>query len=355
MWHDAGRWAGFVPPGGLVQPGDTFEHPESKRRLYNLIEASGLGAKLLRIEPRAATTEELGRFHTSTYLARLRDQSAAGGGDAGEFTPFGPGSYDIACLAAGGVIEAVDAVLDRRVDNAYALVRPPGHHAEHDRGRGFCLLGNIAVAVMHARAVRGVGRVAVVDWDVHHGNGTQAAFYGDPEVLTVSLHQERAYPLDSGDLSETGEGRGRGYNLNLPLPAGSGDGAYRAAMQRIVLPALYRMRPELIVIACGFDASFLDPLGRMLCHSGTYRELTRSVLLAARELCSGRLLLCHEGGYSPAYVPACGLAVLEELSGQRTAFEDVAGHVASLTGGQALLPHQAAAIDRALPLLAGIR
>ena len=354
MWHDTGHWAGFLPPGGLVQPGNSFENPEPKRRLFNLVEASGLGAELTRIAPRAATAEELARFHTRSYLDRLDASSKATGGDAGEFTPFGTGSYDIACLAAGGVMEAVDAVLAGRVDNAYALVRPPGHHAEPDRGRGFCLLGNIALAVMHARAARNVVRVAVVDWDVHHGNGTQLAFYEEPAVLTISLHQDRAYPLDSGAVTENGAGKGRGYNLNLPLPAGSGDGAYRAAFERIVLPALYRMRPELILVACGFDACFLDPLGRMLCHSGTYREMTRMLMSAADDLCGGRLVLCHEGGYSPEYVPACGLAVIEQLAGVRTAFEDTAGAVAALTAGQELLPHQEAAIDSALPLVAKI-
>jgi acetoin utilization deacetylase AcuC-like enzyme len=355
MWHDAGRRAGFVPPGGLVQPGDSFESPQPKRRLYNLIEASGLGSHLSRVEPRPATLEELARFHQPDYLDRIRALSLAGGGDAGEFTPFGPGSFEIAALAAGGAIAAVDAVLEGRVENAYALVRPPGHHAEPGRGRGFCLIGNIAVAVMHARAARGVRRVAVVDWDVHHGNGTQLAFYADPSVLTISLHQDRAYPLETGLLAETGEGRGRGYNVNVPLPAGSGDGAYRAAMERVVVPALRRMRPELIVVACGFDAAFLDPLGRMLCHSGTFREMTRMLMDVARDLCAGRLVLCHEGGYSPAYVPACGLAVIEQLAGVRTAFEDSAGAVAALTAGQELLPHQEAAIAAAIPLLEGIK
>jgi acetoin utilization deacetylase AcuC-like enzyme len=355
MWHDSGRWAGFVSPGGLVQPGNSFENPEPKRRLYNLVEASGLAACLTRIAPREATFDELTRFHTREYLERLEASSRGAGGDAGEFTPFGHHSYDIACLAAGGVIEAVDAVLAGRVDNAYALVRPPGHHAEADRGRGFCLLGNVALGVMHARAAHDLARVAVVDWDVHHGNGTQAAFYEDPAVLTISLHQDRAYPLDSGAWTENGTGRGLGYNLNVPLPAGCGDGAYRAAFDRVVLPALYRMRPELIVVACGFDACFLDPLGRMLCHSGTFREMTRLLKAAADDLCGGRLMLSHEGGYSPEYVPACGLAVIEELSGVRTAFEDTAGAVAALTAGQDLQPHQSAAIDAVVPLVENLR
>jgi len=355
MWHDAGRWAGFVPPGGFTQPAETFEHPETKRRFYNLLEVTGIAAALTRIAPRPATDEELTRFHERPYLDRLRELSAGFGGDAGEIAPFGRGSYDIALLAAGGVIEAVDAVLDGRVTNAYALVRPPGHHAEPGMGRGFCLLGNIAIAIKHAQGVRGVGRVAVVDWDVHHGNGTQGAFYEDPSVLTVSLHQHRLYPLDSGGIEENGEGKGRGLNINLPLPPGCGDGAYRAAIERVVLPALHRMRPQLIVVACGFDAGALDPLGRMMCHSGTYREMTRMVMAAARDLCNGRIVMVHEGGYSPEYVPACGLAVIEELTGIRTEFDDTAGAVAALMGGQELAPHQEAAITAVISLVEGVR
>lgn len=355
MWHDTGHWVGFVPPGGLFQPGVTFENPDAKRRLYGLVEVSGLGVVLQRIAPRPATRGELERFHLDTYLDRIQAMSRASGGDAGEFTPFGTGSFEIAALAAGGAIEAVAAVLQGRVDNAYVLVRPPGHHAERGRGRGFCLFGNVAVAVMHARAALGVDRVAVVDWDVHHGNGTQDAFYEDPDVLTISVHQDRAYPFDTGMLGENGSGRGRGYNINVPLPAGCGHEAYLAVFDRIVVPALHRFRPELIVVACGLDACFFDPLGRMLCHSGTYREMTRMLLAAAAELCGGRLVLCHEGGYSAEYAPACGLAVIEELAGHRTEFVDVAGAVAASMEGQRLLPHQAAAIDAAVPLVAGVR
>jgi len=355
MWHDTGHWVGFVPPGGLVQPGITFENPTAKQRLYGLVEVSGLGATLQHIAPRPATRAELERFHLGSYLDRIEAMSRANGGDAGEFTPFGTDSFEIAALAAGGAIEAVAAVVEGRVDNAYALVRPPGHHAERGRGRGFCLFGNVALAVMHASAALGVGRVVVVDWDVHHGNGTQDAFYEDPDVLTISVHQDRAYPFDTGTLAENGSGRGRGYNINVPLPAGCGHEAYLAAFDRVVVPALYRMRPELIVVACGLDACFFDPLGRMLCHSGTYREMTRRLLAAAADLSGGRLVLCHEGGYSAEYAPACGLAVLEELAGHRTEFFDAAGAVAAAMEGQRLLPHQGAAIDAAEPLVAGVR
>ena len=277
------------------------------------------------------------------------------GGEAGEFTPFGPGSFDIALLAAGGVIRAVEVVVTGEVANAYALVRPPGHHAEPDRGRGYCIFGNIAVAIMFARAKLGVKRVAVVDWDVHHGNGTQEAFYEDPDVLTISIHQDNLYPPNSGDVGENGVGRGVGYNLNIPMPPGSGGGAYIAAFERLIVPALLKFKPELIVVASGLDAAGTDPLGRMMLHTEHYRRLTRLILEVAADVCAGRLVLSHEGGYSAVYVPFCGLAIMEELSGIRTQIVDPFLELAKGWGYQELQPHQAAAIDRAAALLARIR
>lgn len=233
------------------------------------------------IKPRPATEAEILRFHTPAHLDKIRRMSAAGGGDASELTPFGSGSYEIALLSAGGTIEAIDAVLSGQVRNAYALVRPPGHHATQDVGMGFCLFGNVAIAVMHAQAVRGVGRVATVDWDVHHGNRTQAAFYDSPDVLTISLHQDNLFPANSGGLHERGIGRGEGYNLNIPLPPGCGDGAYIEAMRRVVLPALERYRPDIIVVPSGFDASGVDPLGRMMVSTEGFRQMTRLLMEAA--------------------------------------------------------------------------
>jgi acetoin utilization deacetylase AcuC-like enzyme len=273
--------------------------------------------------------------------------SEASGGNAGEGTPFSAGGFEVALLAAGGTITAVDAVLDGRVRNAYALVRPPGHHAESDVGRGFCIFGNVVIAVEHARASRRIGRVAVVDWDVHHGNGTQKAFYRDPGVLTISIHQDRWYPHDSGGMDERGEGPGFGFNVNIPLPPGSGHGAYLATIERVVVPALRAFRPELIVVPSGFDGSMWDPLGRMMAYSETYRAMTRMLTAAADDLCGGRLVLSHEGGYAPLYVPFCGLAVMEELTGVKTPVNDPMAARAGAVGGQDLQPHQDEVIRRA--------
>jgi acetoin utilization deacetylase AcuC-like enzyme len=348
FWHDTRSGAGFMPAGhGTVEPDTHAENPATKRRLRNLLEVSGVLRELVHIDPRPATEQEVLRCHTAAYLERIKALSADNGGEAGELTPFGPGGYEIALLAAGGVITAVDAVLDGKVDNVYALVRPPGHHAEPDLGRGFCIFANAAIAARHAREARGLERVAVVDWDVHHGNGTQKAFWTDPTVLTISSHQDNYYPPDSGHVHEIGEGDGEGYALNIPLPAGSGVGAYVAAYERVVVPALRAFQPELIVVASGLDASAMDPLARMMMHSAGYRQLTRLLVDVAGEVCDGRLVVEHEGGYSSAYVPYCGLAIVEELSGVAGTIADPFLEIFEGLGGQALQPHQDAAIAAA--------
>ena len=355
MWHDTGTGAWVIPAGLTVQPLGHLENAEGKRRIRNLIEVSGLIDHLVLLKPRAATEDEVLRLHTRQYVDRIKDESSKMGGDAGELTPFGPGSYEIALLAAGGCIAAVDAVVDGKVDNAYALVRPPGHHAERDTGRGFCIFANVAIAATHARQVRGLRRVAVVDWDVHHGNGTEHAFYDDPSVLTISIHQDNNYPPNSGAITDTGSGAGKGYNINVPLPAGSGVGAYVATFERVVAPALRNYRPELIIVASGLDASAMDPLASMMMTSDGYRKLTQVMLGVAHEVCGGRLVMCHEGGYSPAYVPFCGLAIMEELAGVRTELADPLLDLLASFGGQDLQPHQEAVLREAMKLAAGVR
>ncbi len=207
MWHDTGASAGVMPPGLGVQPGTPYENPESKRRFRNLVEVSGLIDHLKVLKPRPATEDEIERVHTRAHIENIKAMSAAGGGDASYLSPFGRGSFEIALLSAGGAICALDAVMRGEVKNAYALVRPPGHHAVPDLGMGFCLFGNVGVAIRHAQATYGLKRVATVDWDVHHGNGTQAMFYRDPGVLTISLHQDNLFPADQEAASRTAKPR----------------------------------------------------------------------------------------------------------------------------------------------------
>ncbi len=316
FWHGGGSYVLTAPVGGLVQPGGGLpESPETKRRLRNLIEVTGLMRELAVQSAPEASREDLLRVHPAAYLDRFKTASDAGGGELGLRTPFGPGGYEIAALSAGLARAALFAVLEGRASNAYALSRPPGHHCLPDWPNGFCLLNNIGIAVRAAQASGLARRIAVVDWDVHHGNGTEAVFWTDPGVLTISLHQEWNYPLDTGSAEARGMGKGHGFNLNIPLPPGTGHASYLEAMERLVLPALMRFRPDAIVVACGYDASAVDPLGRMLATTETFRLMTRAVMQAATDLCGGRLVLVHEGGYSELHVPFCGHAVLEELTG----------------------------------------
>ncbi len=316
FWHGGGNYSFTLPVGGLVQPGGGLpESPEAKRRLVNLIEVTGLARDLARQSAAPATRDDLMRVHPVGYLDRFKALSDDRGGELGLRTPFGKGGYEHATLSAGLVKAAVMAVLEGRAPNAYALSRPPGHHCLPDFPNGFCLLANIAIAIRAAQTAQLARRVAVVDWDVHHGNGTEAIFYEDPDVLTISLHQDRNYPMDSGAVTDRGRGPGLGANLNIPLPPGTGHSGYLSAMDRNVMPALARFKPDLIIVACGFDAAAIDPLGRMLATAATFRAMTRRMMDAADDLCGGKLVLAHEGGYSEVYVPFCGHAVLEELSG----------------------------------------
>lgn len=360
MWHNTGRMAGpfWADAAGWMEPDIRHsENVETKRRFKNLLEVSGLLDQLVLIKPRAATVEEICRFHTREYVDRIAEQSARFGGDASEAdgAPFGKGSYEVALLSAGGVIEAIDAVLDGKVQNVYALNRPPGHHALADNGMGFCIFGNAAIGALHARHARGLDRVAIVDWDVHHGNGTQSAFYSDPSVLTISLHQDNNFPPDSGHVHENGEGAGEGYNLNIPLPPGTGNGGYEAAFDRVVVPALERFKPDLLIVAGGWSASAVDPLGRMMISPPGYARLTRKMMDAADALCGGRLVLDHEGGSSRTS------AVLQHLRDG-----GALGHQDGLPGrdlhlfpegfaGQDLQPHQEAQIAASAALLEKIR
>ncbi|SMH36913.1 class II histone deacetylase [Mesorhizobium australicum] len=352
LWHDTGNAAAWFPPGLSIEPGEHAENAATKRRFKNLMDVSGLTDRLARIDAIPVVEDDLALFHAPDYIARIKAQSAAGGGDASFLSPFGRGSFEIACLSAGGTFAVMDAVLSGGVRNAYALVRPPGHHAERDRGLGYCRFGNIPVAILKARRKHGFSRIAVVDWDVHHGNGTQSAFYEDAGVLTISIHQDRLFPNNSGLREERGRDAGEGFNLNIPLPPGSGHEAYLAVFERVVLPALRRYQPEAIVVASGFDASAIDPFGRMMLHSESYRLFTRLLMQAADALCGGRLVMSHEGGYSASYVPYCGLSVMEELSGIRTDIADPFLPTLSNYIGKELLPHQAAEIDKAAELVA---
>jgi acetoin utilization deacetylase AcuC-like enzyme len=338
-----------VPAESIWEPQLHAASPQLVARPYRLLQRMGMVRELLEIPTRQATVEQLTRVHAPQHVAHVRQVSLQGGGETGEYAPASPETYDVALLAAGGVLAAVDAVLKGEVRNAYALVRPPGHHATPDKAMGFCFFNNVAVAARYAQDQFGLQRVAVLDWDVHHGNGTQAAFYRDPSVLFISLHQEDWYPTGSGGIDEIGEGEGVGSTVNVPLPAGTGNAGYLAVIERVVLPALRRFMPELILVSAGQDPSGVDPLARMSMSSNGFREMAARVAGAADQLCEGRLVACHEGGYSQGYAPICTWAVVEGLSGIRTGHEDpyeswLGGMPAGIEVGSAE-PHIARAVQ----------
>lgn len=325
FWHAGGNYAFTVPLGGLVQPfaaGGLPESPETKRRLKNLMDVTGLSRELDMRGADSATREDLLRVHPASYLDAFKAASDDAGGNLGRTAPFAKDGYEIAALSAGLAKTAVEAVLKGDLHNAYALSRPPGHHCLPDFPNGFCLLANIAIAIEAAKARGLAQRFVVLDWDVHHGNGTEHIFYERDDVFTISIHQEGNYPLDTGALSDRGRGAGNGYNLNLPLPAGAGHTAYLHAMDSIIVPQIEAYAPDIIIVACGFDASAIDPLARMLATAETFREMTLRIKAAAERLCDGRLVLVHEGGYSEVYVPFCGHATLEALSGSKITAPD---------------------------------
>ncbi len=274
-------------------------HPERPERLDAALAAvdravTEAALTFARVAPRPATEDELCRVHSPDFvksLSKLRGADAHVDPD----TFVGPESVDVAELAAGGLLALTEAVLDGPVRQGIALVRPPGHHARPSGAMGFCLYNNAALAAAHARA-RGLSRIAIVDWDVHHGNGTQDAFYADPHVFYGSMHQYPLYP-GTGAALETGSGDGLGFTLNIPLSAGGGDGIYRGAFERILLPALHEFRPELVIVSAGFDASLRDPLAEMALSAEAFGWMARELRRVADASAEGRILLTLEGGY----------------------------------------------------------
>jgi acetoin utilization deacetylase AcuC-like enzyme len=296
------RFADHVTPVG---------HPERPERagVFDAVAEAFRGRGGRVVEPRAATDDDLVRVHTREYI----DAIASTRGKAtmiDEDTFTSPESDEIARLAAGAVLTGVDLVLDGPPESrALVMVRPPGHHAEAERAMGFCLYNSIAVGAAYARS-RGCSRVAIVDYDVHHGNGTQWMFYEDPTVLFVSSHQYPFYP-GTGAASEQGRGPGLGFTLNIPLDAGAKDAEIERKYQQQVYPKLREFKPDLLMISAGFDAHELDPLGQLRMTTDGFDRLTRALFAEADALCNGRVVLVTEGGYDLAAVSQCLTRIVE--------------------------------------------
>jgi acetoin utilization deacetylase AcuC-like enzyme len=299
------------------------EHAGRIRAVWRELESSGLTARMTPITPREVSDADILAVHGERYLDRF---NWIGLQEVPVF--FDPDTYalpetpQIARLAAGGVVAAVDAVLSGSARNAMACVRPPGHHALAGSPMGFCLLGNVPIAVRHAQRAHGLKRVLVVDYDVHHGNGTQDMFYNDGSVLFISSHQSPFYP-GTGLAEETGAGQGRGATLNIPLPAGVGDVGFAQVYERVVWPAARAFRPELIVVSAGFDAHWRDPLGGLTLTNTGYAHLTRELIRMANELCGGRIVFAMEGGYDTEALSAGWRNIAHALLGDRDIYDPI--------------------------------
>ncbi len=302
-------------------------HPERPERLQAIdaaLQAAPFGNRLRDVAARDATAEELARVHDAAYIERIAETDGRSFSMLDADTGAAPESYRAALRAAGGAMSAVDSVFSGETTRAFALPRPPGHHAEANRAMGFCLFNNIAVAAKHAQAAYGVHRVAIIDWDVHHGNGTQWSFYEDPSVLYISLHQYPLFP-GTGLVRQTGSGAGEGTTVNLPLPRRQRDEDYEIAFEEVLLPVLGEFAPELVLVSAGFDAHRDDPLAGMELSVESYRRMTRLLMRLAALHAHGRLVHVLEGGYHLEALGEGVSAVLEELSADGPAPGPAAG------------------------------
>ncbi|MCC6849708.1 MAG: histone deacetylase [Deltaproteobacteria bacterium] len=290
-------------------------HPERPERIRAIRELMReyRRAGLVDVEPRLATDAELASNHAPAHVARVAATAAHARAAFDADTPVCSASYATAALAAGGYLRLLEAILAGDVDNGFAFVRPPGHHAEPDRAMGFCLFNNVAIGARWLR-LRGVGRILIVDWDVHHGNGTQESFWDDPDTLYVSTHQYPFYP-GTGAASEVGSRTAAGRTLNVPLPAGCGDDEYVAAFTDLIAPVAGQFRPEFVLVSAGFDADYRDPLAGMQATEAGFRAMTRVLMRLAEAHAGGRVAAILEGGYDLDALRAAVPAVLDELAG----------------------------------------
>ncbi|HBC46415.1 MAG TPA: hypothetical protein DEO84_03155 [candidate division Zixibacteria bacterium] len=301
----------FDPVFLLHNPGPT--HPESPKRLVAVQEAiKGLDLAITGIPARVASRDELCLVHTPGYVDHILSMKIDGIVQLDPDTAISEHSPEAARKAVGGVIEAVDRVMQGELKKVFCAVRPPGHHAEPDRAMGFCIFNNIAIGAAHALSSWNLERVAIIDWDLHHGNGTQDAFYDSDEVLYISLHQYPFFP-GTGTATEQGEGKGLGFNINLPMVPGSSDEDFRTAFQEIIIPALTNYEPELVLISAGFDAHRDDPLGDLYLTTEYFGEMTSILNEIANVSAKGRVISVFEGGYNLQALKDCVAVHLKEL------------------------------------------
>lgn len=304
-------------------------HPENHRRLeavYQNLAGLETASPLVYIQPRRATSEEIAWIHHPHYVSNI---AATSGQSEVHLTPdthTSAGSYTAVLLAAGGMFEALSQIKAGTIGNAFVLARPPGHHAEQSRAMGYCLFNTVALGAKFAQNQLGFERVLIVDWDVHHGNGTQHAFETDNSVLFFSMHQSPLFP-GTGIFTETGQGKGEGYTINIPLPKGYGDGEYLAIFESILKPITMAFKPNLILVSAGFDTHTSDPIGGMRMTAKGFAGMTRVLMDLANRCCAGRMALCLEGGYHLKALQKSIASVIFELTGTtRSGIDEIVAH-----------------------------
>ncbi len=307
---------GFVFDPGFLEHDTGPGHPERPERASAIV--SHLGKlpwtkKLQRLPAQRADLRWIRSIHADDYLRRAEAACRKGAPYLDSMdVAISPRSYDVALLAAGAPLVLADAIIGGAIRNGFALVRPPGHHAEYDAALGFCLFNNVAILARYLQQQHGIDKVAIVDWDVHHGNGTQHAFETDPSVLYISLHQHPFYP-GTGAASEQGEGKGKGTVVNCPMPAGAGDSAYERAFAQRIVPALDAFAPDILLISAGFDAHRDDPLAEIQLSTGAFAWMSRQLIDVAESTADGRIISVLEGGYNLSRIGECVAAHLDEL------------------------------------------
>jgi len=296
---------------------DTGNHVENPRRLAGMLSSleSSVLSRLVSISPRPAAQPELALVHSAQHIHNIQSMALKGGGWIDADTVVSQGSFEAAVYAAGGAIAAAEAVMSGQVGRGFALVRPPGHHATRDRAMGFCLFNNVAIAARYLLSKYPLDRLAIIDFDVHHGNGTQAAFETEPRVLYVSTHQHPLYP-GTGHLEEIGSGEALGTKINIPLPAGCGDVEYKMVYEQIVIPAVKRFNPQFVLVSAGFDAHWADNISAMQVSITGFAEMVKLIKGLTDEICGERLVLLLEGGYNLEALSAAVQATFEVLLGE---------------------------------------
>ncbi|TCP30612.1 acetoin utilization deacetylase AcuC-like enzyme [Scopulibacillus darangshiensis] len=325
--HNTGKQMYRLPSGHSMDVGLEFENGKRVAYIKDMLEKTGLLEHMKHVLPYEAAEEDLLRVHTQRHINDMRKKCQEGVRLLGSEVYGCQDSERIARLSAGGAMKAVDIVCNELepINQAYALIRPPGHHAGANHAEGFCIYNNAAVAARYAIEKYPLKRVAIIDWDVHHGNGTQEIFYSQNQVLFMSIHEENYFPLYSGQLEEIGEGDGRGYNVNIPLPSGTGSAGYNIVFDHLIDPIIQQYQPDLIIVSAGQDPNGLDPLSRMRVMRPGFQAMAGKVREMASATSNARLVVLQEGGYSLPYLPIATLGVIEGMTNMYTEFQDPHG------------------------------